>query len=257
MFIGAVLFLALSIVAFIAGIKHAREEEGARTKIARLKAGNVLSIIAALAALSCVIYMAAGYFTGKFDPNPIQVGKPVVYFYPEEETEVTAMLGKPEALTVSYPEYDAESGWRFTARPDGTLSIGEREYPYMYYEFDSSAKFGKEGFVVAGTDTAAFLEEKLGAMGFTYREQAEFITYWLPKLAVNDYNRIEFLTGDVVDAMMPMEITPEPNNILRVYMIFAPCGPELAQTLAEQELPTLNREGFTVLEWGGSELGAR
>ena len=45
--------------------------------------------------------------------------------------------------------------------------------------------------------------------------------------------------------------------VLRVYMLFAPCSSELALTLKPQEFPVLTREGFTVLEWGGSDLGSR
>ncbi|MBQ2307185.1 MAG: hypothetical protein II184_06705, partial [Clostridia bacterium] len=166
----------------------------------------------------------------------------------------TVRLGAPETLTVSYPEYAVDTGWRFTAHPDGTLVCGGREYPYMYYEFKEPVGFGGEGFVVPGEASAAFLEEKLGAMGFTQTEQAEFITYWLPRLAVNDCNRIEFIVGEEVDALMPLEITPAPDNILRVYMLFAACDASLAAELPAQDLPVLTRAGFTVVEWGGTEL---
>ena len=242
---------ALAVFGIIAA-KRAKKTEQKYT--GHMVAGVVTGFILALFSFSSLVLSVSFMVKNQiFSAPSYQYDKPVIYLYPEENTVVHVSLGEPEKITVSYPEYTL-SGWEFTARPDGMLTADGREYPYMYYEFDSAAKFGEEGFVVAGTDTAAFLEDKLGAMGFTYREQAEFITYWLPKLAVNDYNRIEFISGEEIDAIMPLTITPEPDNILRVYMLFAPCDPEISKTLPEQELPVLIREGFTVLEWGGSEI---
>lgn len=257
----SVLLLAASVAMFIFGIRAAKKTGADEKPLKKLLiCGTVVAAILALTSLAlCTDYFLLIRKDGLVPK--IQIGKPVVYFYPEEETEVSAVLGDPDAITVSYPEYDVEktgSGWRFRACPDGTLVLDGREYPYMYYEFDSSkVNFSDRGFVVPGRASAAFLEEQLGAMGFTDKEQAEFITYWLPRMAVNEYNRVEFLTGGQVDALMPLNIVPEPDNVLRVYMLFAPCSSELALMLKPQELPVLTREGFTVLEWGGSDLGSR
>ena len=246
---------ALGIGAIVTGVHALRHPE----PDGRKSTGQLISLIVSCGLLTvlCLISLpaASNFVPGHnhFIPTSVEE-KPVIYFYPEAETDVTVRLGAPETLTVSYPEYAADTGWRFTAHPDGTLVCGGREYPYMYYEFRKLVGFGGEGFVVPGAESAAFLEEKLGAMGFTQTEQAEFITYWLPRLAVNDCNRIEFLTGADVDALMPLEITPAPDNILRVYMLFAACDASLAAELPPQDLPVLTRTGFTVLEWGGSEL---
>ena len=183
-------------------------------------------------------------------PSAYYNEKPVIYFYPETETLIKAVFPDPGRMTVSYPEYG--SGWSFTASPDGTLAAGGRQYPYLFYEFETDVGFGSCGFAVGREELVAFLEEKLGSMGFTEREQTDFITYWLPRLSANEYNRIEFLTGEAVDELMSLKIDPEPQNILRVYMLFAPCDPGLE--LEPQQLPKLEREGFTVLEWGGCAL---
>ena len=44
--------------------------------------------------------------------------KPVIYLYPEEETEVTVKLDYNGTLTSTYPAYG--DGWTVTAQPDGT-----------------------------------------------------------------------------------------------------------------------------------------
>ena len=46
--------------------------------------------------------------------------KPVIYLYPETETDVCVRLTLDGALTCTYPAYPAE-GWRVRAQPDGTL----------------------------------------------------------------------------------------------------------------------------------------
>ena len=47
------------------------------------------------------------------------IARPIIYFYPEKETEITVRLGAPERLTASYPKYIDE--WNVIAYPDGSL----------------------------------------------------------------------------------------------------------------------------------------
>ena len=59
--------------------------------------------------------------TGYCQPSYTDVGfaKPVIYLYPEEETNVTVKLDYNGELTCTYPKSDGT--WRVTAKPDGTL----------------------------------------------------------------------------------------------------------------------------------------
>ena len=45
--------------------------------------------------------------------------KPIIYIYPETETEVSVTLGKEELIDCSYPKYD--NGWKVLAKPNGDL----------------------------------------------------------------------------------------------------------------------------------------
>ena len=51
---------------------------------------------------------------------------------------------------------------------------------------------------------------------------------------------------------MPIYIEPKPDTLLRVYMNFKPLTKKI--NVIEQELIPGNREGFTVVEWGGSKI---
>lgn len=186
--------------------------------------------------------------------DDIVVKKPVIYLYPEEETEVQVRLGFPENITVSYPNYG--DGWNVIAQPGGELKDVDsgRSLYALYYEGEIAPNTSEmnEGFVVKGADTAEFLEEKLAILGLTEREAEEFIVYWLPVLQANKYNYIRFENYDFIDSQMPLLVSPTPDNVIRVWMAFK--GLDVPIEVSGQELETPSRDGFTVVEWGGTEL---
>ncbi|MGM9617532.1 hypothetical protein [Butyricicoccus sp.] len=177
--------------------------------------------------------------------------KPVIYLYPEEETEVKVKLDYDGQLTCTYPAYD--NGWLVTAQPDGTLMAGDgKTYSYLFWEGISDTDYDmSKGFVVKGTDTADFLQTTLSQLGLEPREYNEFIVYWLPKMQDNPYNLITFQT-DAYTSSARLDITPEPDSILRVFMAY-----QALEEPVEVEAPELEyaeRTGFTVVEWGGTEV---
>ena len=180
--------------------------------------------------------------------------KPIIYLYPTETMDVVVQLGRPENLTRTYPAYNG--GWQVTAQPNGDLTDEQtgRHYYSLYWEGTHSAPINaSDGFIVAASDTVKFLEEKLAWFGLTEREAQEFIIYWLPKLESNPYNFIRFQTRAEIDENMPLIITPQPNTLIRVMMTFRAAEPN--EQVPAQILPPIPfRNGFTVVEWGGTEL---
>ena len=179
--------------------------------------------------------------------------KPIIYLYPQEKTELTVTLGKPENLTCSYPEY--KNGWNVVANPDGTLVDKEsgRELYSLYWEgLQTEPVNMEEGFVVKGTDTAKFLEEKLAILGLTDKEAEEFIVYWLPELQNNEYNYIRFATIDEINTNMPLDFSVNPDTLIRVLMQYKPLDEKIE--VREQKLETPARSGFVAVEWGGTEI---
>ena len=185
------------------------------------------------------------------DPNLWVAKKPLIYLYPTEDTQVSVKLGNPGKLTSTYPAYNG--GWNVLAKKDGTLVKDGRSYYGLYWEgANYTAKQSDEGFVVAGKDSAKFLEEKLAQLGLTEREANEMIIYWLPQLEKNAYNYIRFDLNDVMDGYMPLSVSPKPDTMIRVMMAFKPLERPVA--VREQKLSTPERKGFVVVEWGGSEI---
>lgn len=178
--------------------------------------------------------------------------KPVIYLYPEKQTEVTVKLDFAGELICTYPEYKDQ--WKVIANPDGTLydTESEQEYSYLFWEGQYNYDFDlSKGYVVAGEDTAEFLQKTLAAMGLTPREYNEFIVYWLPLMQNNPYNLIAFQEKEYTD-YAPLYITPEPDNVLRVFMVYKPLDEPIE--IEQPEIKPFKREGFTVVEWGGSRV---
>ena len=185
--------------------------------------------------------------------------KPVLYLYPEAETELSVSFAHPESLTTVYPAYLA-SGWHVVAQPDGTLrtvtdgTVSERTYYALYWEESGAAPCDfSTGFCVAREDSAAFLEDSLAALGFTDREANECILYWLPILEKSPYNLVSFELTESREAYNALRIFPKPDSLLRIALHILPVMEPFERE--PQTLPTFIRRGFTAVEWGGTYGG--
>jgi len=187
--------------------------------------------------------------------NTTVAKKPVIYLYPQNEQRVSVKLNYHGKLISTYPTYnDAIKGWDIVAYPDGHIvnTADRKTYSYLFWEgipdkinYDFST-----GFVIPGKDTAAFLQKTLEEIGLTPREYNEFIVYWLPKMEHNKYNIIHFAGKEYTDTA-PLKISPSPDSMLRVFMVFKPVNTQL--DIPPQQIPAFTRKGFSVIEWGGTE----
>ena len=187
------------------------------------------------------------------DENPV-TGKPVIYLYPEKTRDVSVKVHFKGELCYTYPEYNG--GWNVTASPDGTL-VNKADGTTHYYLFwDGNPDFNdwdmSQGFVVKGSEIQKFFEDTMPKLGLTPREYNDFIVYWTPILSRNPYNLLSFSTAQY-EAVAPLEITPAPDTVLRVHMLYKAL--EAPVTVPEQKLPKAPpRRGFTVVEWGATRV---
>ena len=189
-------------------------------------------------------------------PNP-ETAKPVIYLYPEQETKVNVQLTFNGTLTSTYPTLPPE-GWTVTAQPDGTLTDEEgRSYRYLFWEGVADVDWKQDsGFLVKAEDAREFLEQSLTRLGLNELEQNDFITYWLPKLEKNGESFVTFAAEQYTDNAV-LTVTPQPDSVLRVQMLISKVDDSnraAFQKLLEQELPRFEREGFVLVEWGGTDL---
>jgi len=185
--------------------------------------------------------------------------KPVIYTYSPAEQEITVALSPRNPFTFTYPAYG--NGWKGTAHPDGSMTIAGKTYPYLFWEGTENNSFRgadfSTGFVVTRSEVTGFLEEKLTEMGLNAKEQADFITFWGPRMAQSERGFVHFLFNEAYDSEVAgIAVEPAPESIFRVYILWVPIGEETVIAPEPQHLPTAERTGFHLIEWGGSELSA-
>ncbi|MFA5853934.1 MAG: hypothetical protein WC866_02490 [Patescibacteria group bacterium] len=180
----------------------------------------------------------------------VECGKPVIYLYPEETTDVSVKLYPQGGFTVTEPAYDG--GWNVRATSKGELTNLKdgKTYPYLFWEGRGGLyETPKQGFVVAQKDVHGFLIEKLSSLGLNTQERADFIEFWEPRMTGSPYYFVTFLGNRAMDALAPLNVTPKPDTVIRVLMDFLPL--EKPISVEGFTIRTPKRDGFTLVEWGG------
>ena len=205
-------------------------------------------------------------------------GKPVIYLYPPKPTEVSVKFSTPIRFTTDIPTY--ANGWDVLAQPDGQLTdlqpqltncaaidstvpgseyaqsaCEKNDYPYLYWEGQSSGQYPTStgGWIVPQANISSFLSQKLAQIGLTEKETSDMMAYWVPELLKKNvpYYRMSFFQTAQMNQFIPMEISPEPNTMIRVFLDWSPL-PEMPTVQPQPEvLNHITRSGFTVVEWGG------
>lgn len=184
------------------------------------------------------------------------IKKPVIYLYPLQKTDISFLLDFKGELLTTFPKYD--KNWTVTAYPDGRIFDKKTNRFYSSLFWDGSQKFPdehyqyKSGFVVSKNDLTNFLIEKLEFMGLNNLETNEFVQYWLPILEKNKINFIHFYVNTDYDVISKNNVSPKPDTSIRIFMEFY--GLDKPIEIPVQHLPKTERKGFTLVEWGGSDV---
>ncbi len=195
------------------------------------------------------------HYSGGIDPYEPTEKKPIVYLYPTKTTKVKVELSNPERIAVDYPDY--RNGWMVTAQPNGTLTTTDGKKLYaLYYESQNIKDYSNlklsEGFVVPKKNIETFLDQKLTTLGLNFKEREEFITYWASELEESPYAYIRFQTAAEIERNMGLKVTPRPDTTIRIMMEYKKLQHKI--NVKEQKLQQVERKGFTVVEWGGTEI---
>ena len=179
-----------------------------------------------------------------------ECGKPVIYLYPERTMSVNVRLPSFVKVTKSEPAYPTQ-GWKTTAHPDGSLTMSDGTVVgSLFWEgVGVDYKTPKDGFVVANGSVDSFLLKILSLYGLNARESQEFRDFWVPKMTGAPYYRVSFLT-DAWSAAAPLSVQPQPRTSIRLFMDWQKLsGP---MTIHQPTIVTPKRDGFTLVEWGGT-----
>jgi hypothetical protein len=217
---------------------------------------------------------------GEYDYElPSGCGKPVIYLYPPKPTEVSVKFMTPMRLTTDIPTY-ANDGWHVLAQPDGELTdlqpqftdcaaidstapgseyaysaCEHNDYPYLYWEGQASGQYPTPtgGWVVPQANIANFLDQKLTQIGLTSKEKSDMMSYWVSELLQKNspYYRISFFQTAQMDQFIPMDVSPKPDTTLRVFLDWSPLASMPSVLPQPETLYHVDRQGFTLVEWGG------
>jgi hypothetical protein len=186
----------------------------------------------------------------------ITIKKPVIYLYPTEKKDIKLTLDFKGKLQTTFPEYT--DNWDVTAYPNGQIFDKKSQRFYSSLFWDGTQDFPKEhynyqtGFVIPKNKLTSFLIEKLEFIGLNTSETNDFIQYWLPILEKNELNFIHFYVNSEYEMISKNTIDPKPETSIRLFMEFY--GVEKSINIPEQKLVKTERKGFTLVEWGGSDV---
>ncbi len=202
------------------------------------------------------------YTPEAFHPNEYQVtfiassfistthfDKPNIYLYPEKKTKMTVSLDLPEGgkVTESIPDYPKK--WKnIRVKPDGTIN---RKYEFLFYEADLPGDWQKdEGWCIAKKDLQYFFMTNLRDYGFNKKEISHFIEYWIPRLKDKPYYIMYPQHTAKINSIVPLKINKAVDSLLRLFYFID--GSDTCQNLTTPRIPSFERQGFVVTEWGGS-----
>lgn len=191
-------------------------------------------------------------FTNKDFGGLAECGKPVIYLYPVQPTNVSVKVGAQ--ITKSEPVYD--NGWNVLANPSGLLKLDGKNYDYLFWEgIGQQYPEIKEGQVVKKENVKSTLENNLKDLGLNAKESADFMEFWLPKMPDSKFVRLTWFGTREMNQLAPLSVNPKPDTIIRVFLDFQ--GMDQFVNLTAQKLSAPERKGFTLIEWGGLLRGEK
>lgn len=194
------------------------------------------------------------------NPIPIIAYKPVIYMYSNRLIDVSVGLNVRGHLTFTYPEIG--QGWNVTAGQNGIVNkVDNQKLPYLFWEGALEplkpirTNDQLNGWVIHSDSLIRFMEKQLSLLGLNRTEQTDFITFWCPKMMNYRYLFIQFLVDkDYTNQIAELLIQPKPDSLRRIFMLFTGFQERPAFETIPQSFEKYERKGFSVLEWGGTEL---
>lgn len=213
-------------------------------------------VVSALSIFSGVIFAFSFYDALYVQYTATDASKPAIYLYPESEQVVDVDVDIVDGYFVSTVPEAPEGKWHVLAHEDGSIDDligGGKDYGYLFWDAKLKNVSWDEthGFCVSKEDIGTFFKNILPQLGLSDRECHDFESYWISRLALDghDWFLISFQTDEYTDRAQ-LSVSPEPDSLIRVFMVAR--GLDAPVDIEEPDIETPSRNGFTVVEWGGS-----
>ena len=178
--------------------------------------------------------------------NWVQVDKPNIYLYPDSTINVCVELEFPQGgeIIKSIPGYTGK--WCVSI---DSLGIIDEKYEYLFYESIQPDVWQYEtGWCIKKDRLKNFFETNMKNYHFSDKEINDFISYWIPRLTDSNYYRIYPQRNAQIDRVIRLNFSVQPDHVFRLF--YGLVGTEEYIQLKEPEMDKINRNGFSVVEWG-------
>jgi hypothetical protein len=180
-----------------------------------------------------------------YESSQLVAKKPAIYLYPENDSFISVELNINGQMTQDVPAY--KEGWNVFVTKEGII---DGKYDYLFYEARlNKLELSESGWVVKYGDLEPWFDEYLSKLGLNEKEKSQFKDYWLKELPKSNYYEIKLLEDRFLKENMNLIVSPQPDTVIRLNFYFRPLKEKLV--LQEPVIVTPEREGFTVVEWGG------
>ena len=183
-------------------------------------------------------------------PDPyklsIPVLKPNIYLYSPYCQTIDVTFTNPGKLMTTIPDYS--SGWTVAAEPSGLL---DGQYEYLFYEADVEEIYFQTSasWKLPAMNRESTFIRILDEYGFNEKEKDDFVEFWNKRLNPNIQYLMYPQETSIIDKAMPVDVTPAPDNMYRIWFYFIPSN--LDPVVEPSEISPIQRDGFTFVEWGG------
>lgn len=179
--------------------------------------------------------------------------KPAIYLYPKYPTIVNVKVDTSKGwMTKSIPEYP-DNGWKVLAMPSGKIFSGFKSYTHLFYEtMLPSPSIGENYEVIAADNLTVGLKDLALRLSLSEEEANDLADYWTANLPNAKYYKIGLMKGANIDALEPLDISPVPDSLYRVRLVFRATNEQISSTT--RFFGDFDRNGFSVVDWGGFVL---
>ncbi|CAE6332272.1 unnamed protein product [Rhizoctonia solani] len=173
---------------------------------------------------------------------------------------------------VAYLFWEAHTNPRLLPSPPVTRPNTPVETPSLAFDPADPYLLPSQSALLPFEKVTSYIDDVLLALGLHTEARTSFITYWLPNLSKHKYIALKFLPQGEYEKAAPLNITPAPEVMTRVFMLFR--GVEESQVefwsdavemackdstiwrdiVGIEIEKVLDKSLFRVLEWGGMEV---
>lgn len=176
-----------------------------------------------------------------------QVDKPNIYIYPDSTINLCVSLKFPQGgrVTNSIPAIN-KNEWCVKVDSNGKIN---NLYDFLFYESIQPDIWQIEkGWCISTNLLEDFFMTNMQDYNFNDKEIADFLDHWIPILNEYEYYKIYPQTSEIIETVIELGFSSQPNNVWRLF--YGVIGCNEFEEIPVPEIEVMNRNGFTVIEWG-------